>query len=132
MATILNNPTVTVNNNPIPVKANSVSYNEGLGEQTLRVESTGGGNVTQVYADNIEMKKSKVKFSMLPTVTNIESARQWKILANSNAITITGIDNITLQTLTRTFASCALISNYDVNLSSDGDMEIEFEGASAV
>jgi len=132
MATILNNPTITVNNNPIPVKANSVSYTEGLGEQTLRVESTGGGNVTQVYADNIEMKKSKVKFSMLPTVANIESARQWKILANSNAITITGIDNITLQTLTRTFASCALISNYDVNLSSDGDMEIEFEGASAV
>ena len=132
MATILNNPTIMVNNNPIPLKSNSVSYSEGLGEQTLRVESTGGGNITQVYADNIEMKKSKIKFSMLPTITNIESVRQWKILANSNAITLSGIDNITKQTLTRTFASCALISNYDVNLTSDGDIEIEFEGVTAV
>jgi len=132
MSIILNNPTVTVNNYPVPVIANSLSYSEGLGEQTLRMESTGGGNVEQLYSDNIEMKKSKVKWSMLPSINNIEIIRQWKLLANSNAITISAIDNVTLKDFTRTFAGCALINNYDVNLKGDGDIEIEFEGATAV
>ena len=132
METIFNNPTIMVNNNLIAFKPNSVSYNEGLGEQTLRVESTEGGNITQVYTDNIEMKKSKIKFSMLPTIKNIEFARQWKILANFNVITLSGIDNITKQTLTRTFASCALINNYNINLTNDVYIEIEFEGATGI
>tara|TARA_R110000868_G_scaffold389629_6_gene658962 strand:- start:737 stop:1135 length:399 start_codon:yes stop_codon:yes gene_type:complete len=132
MSTILNNPTITVNNVPVPVKSNTSSFIEGLGEQTQIVQSTGGGNVTLVFSDNIEMKKSKVKWTMLSTVENIEFARQWKILKNSNAITLTGVDNITQKILSRTFTSCAFLNQYEINLKSDGDFEVEFEGATAV
>lgn len=131
MSSIINNPTVTINNNPVPVIANSVSFDEGLGEQTIRIESTGGGNVTQVYADNIEMKKSKVNFSLLPTVTNINNARSWKLLKNTNAITISGTDSNTGDQITRTFTACCLISNYTINMKTDGNIDLEFEGNSA-
>jgi hypothetical protein len=132
MASIINDPSVVINNIPIPVKANSVSFKEGLGEQTLRIQSTGGGNVTQVFADNIEMKKSSVKFTLLPDSINPDRAREWKLLANNNTISISGVDNITQKSLKRTFTSCALIPNYEVNLSTDGDIELEFEGATAI
>jgi len=132
MASIINDPSVVINNIPIPIKSNSVSFTEGLGEQTLRTQSTGGGNVTQVFADNIEMKKSSIKFTLLPDSINPDRAREWKLLANNNTISISGTDSINQTSLKRTFTSCSLINNYEVNLSTDGDIELEFEGATAI
>ena len=132
MAIILNNPSVVINNNAVPVVANSVKFKEGLGEQDLKVQSAGGGHISQVYCDNIEMKISELSFDMLSTVDNIEAARGWKLNFNKNTITLTGTDTITNKTLTRTFIGAALTSNYDVELSSDGKLSLEFKGQTAV
>lgn len=132
MPTIINNPSVNINNNPIPVSANTVKFQEGLGEQDLKVQSTGGGNVIQVYCDNIEQKISMVNFDMLPTVENIEAIRGWKNNFNKNTITLTGKDTITGKSVTRTFVGCALTNQYDVELSSDGKISLEFKGQTAV
>jgi hypothetical protein len=132
MASVINNPSVNINNNPVPVVANSVVLVEGLGEQDLKVESTGGGNVIQVYCDNIETKISQVNFDMLNTVQNINQARGWKVNKNLNTITITGKDSVTGDSVTRTIVGAALTNNYEIELSSDGKLSLEFKGQTAV
>lgn len=132
MASILNQPSVIINNNPVPIVANSLKMKEGLGEQDLKTQSTGGGNVIQVYCDNIENKISEISFELLTTVENTEAARGWKLNQNKNTITIHGTDTITNAQLTRTFVGCALTENYDIEFSSDGKLAISFKGETAV
>ena len=54
MAGQLANPLVAVNNDPVPVTPNSVMYTEGLGEQTIRAATLGGGQVQPIFSRNIE------------------------------------------------------------------------------
>lgn len=120
------NPQVTINNIAVAVVPNSVKYDEGLGEQSQRVQSAGGGNVEVVYDDNVETHVSKVMLQLTNTAENIDLARTWKKNGNANVVAITGND------LARSFPSCALVNQYEVALGSDGVLELEFCGAPAV
>jgi len=129
---IINNPSVVINNNPVPVVANSVTFNEGLGEGEFKVESTGGGNVGLVFCENIESKIGEVKFEMLPKIQNIDAARGWKLLKSANTIEISGKDSTTGKSITRTFTKAAIMSNYEVGLSTDGKLSLEWKSKPAV
>ena len=131
MANVINNPAVAINNNAIPVIPNSVVFGEGLGEQEVKVESTGGDQIIEVYCNNIETKISRFNFDMLNTVQNIEAARGWKVNQNLNTITFTGEDSVTGARITRTIAGAALVNDYDIELSSDGKLSLEFKGRQA-
>lgn len=120
-------PIVIINNQVIAVIPGSVSYTEGLGEQTVRVQSAGGGSVQQVYSDNAETKFSTVKLSLINEIFNINSSRGWKTNSNNNTISFVDDDEFT-----RRFQFMALINDYDVKLSPDGSMDLEFHGMSAV
>ena len=120
-------PSITVNNVVIGIKPNSFSYTEGFGEQSIRVQSAGGGTVEQVYSQDATSKYSMVKFIIYNTPLNIENARAWKSNLNNNAISITDDNGIT-----RHFNRMALINNYEVKLSADGEIELEFHGSAAV
>jgi len=120
------NPSVLVNNLSVPVVVNSVSYTEGRGEQTVRVQSAGGGSVQSVYSDDVESKLSMVKFAMLPTAENIALVLGWKDNTNANVISITGAG------LTRSFTNAVLTSDYEVVLGSDTQLDLEFKTDAAV
>lgn len=120
------NPTVIVNNNTVAIVPNSAKFKEGFGEQNLRTASSGGNSVQTVYSDNIETKMSGVTFEVFNTADNIALLRTWKLNKNKNAVSITG------DGLSRTFQSCAFISDYEVNLGSDTTIEVEFKGDPAV
>lgn len=126
MSKVLSNPTVVVNNTPIPIIPNSFKYNEGLGEQKLRVESAGGGALNQVLSDDVEMKLGAFSFEMLNTEANIEEARKWKQNGNLNTVSVTE------GTFDRTFAGAALINNYDVSLAADGNLVLEWNSQQPV
>ncbi len=126
MANALSNPTVVVNNLATPIVPNSFTFTEGLGEQTIRTQSSGGGSVEPVFSENVETNKSMVKFSVFNTAENIDLVKTWKQNKNANAISVTG------EGLTRSFSGMALISNYEVNLGSDTTIDIEFEGQPAI
>lgn len=123
----ITNPTVTINNTPIAVIPNSVMYTEGKGEQTVRVQSSGGGNTEPVVGDNVETKKSKFNMGLYPTAGNIEIARGWKSNPAANAISVTGNGNFN-----RSINFSTLINDYEVPLGADTTMDLEFEGAEAV
>jgi hypothetical protein len=126
MANALSNPTVVVNNLATPIVPNSFTFTEGLGEQTVRTQSSGGGSVQTVFSNNVETNKSMVKFSLYNTAENIDLIKLWKQNADVNAISVTG------EGLSRSFSGAALISNYEVNLGSDTTIDVEFESKPAI
>lgn len=126
MANALSNPTVVVNNLATPIVPNSFTFTEGLGEQTIRTQSSGGGAVQTVFSNNVETNKSMVKFSVYNTSENIDLVKTWKQNGDANAISVTG------EGLSRSFSGAALINSYDVNLGSDTTIDVEFESQPAI
>lgn len=124
--TKLSNPTIVMNNNAVPIVPNSFFFTEGLGEQELQVQSSGGGAVQSVLANNVETNLSRFGFSLHNTAENIDLARTWKVNANNNAMTSTG------EGLNRAVNNVALINDYEVRLGSDTTIDLEFKGDAAV
>lgn len=125
---VLATPTVMIDNIAYDIVPNSFKYTEGFGEQIVRTQSSGGGQVSTVVARNVETSKSKVSFSLEPTQVNIENIRTVK--ASLDRHVITAFDNRI--GFTRTFQQAVLINDYEVNLGSDTSIDLEFEGAPAI
>lgn len=121
--TMLTNPSVMINNSNMPIVPNSLKFDEGLGEQTLRTQTSGGGAVDQVYAQDVETRMGMVAFQVLPTVENISALRAYKVAGNTNVVTLT--DQST--GFQRTFQLAALTGNYEVNVGADATIDVEFK-----
>ena len=126
MTILVSNAVITVNNINIAYVPNSVSYTEGFGEQDVKVQTAGGGATEQIFVENVEMRFSMVKISMYQTPENISAIRGWKSNRNENVITITS------DTFSRSFAQATLTSDYEVNLGSDTQIDLEFKTRAAV
>lgn len=131
MSIALADASVVINNEPIAVVPNSVSFTEGKGEQNMRAASAGGGSVEQVYSTNVESNFSMLKFELFNDVDSIESARSWKSNRNQNVATVSG-KTPDGKKLSRTFSQAAILNDYEVNLGSDTTFEIEFKSNPAV
>lgn len=125
---LLANAVVSVNNTAIVYVPGSLKYNEGLGETKMVSQAGGGGQVQIAVAEDITTKKGKVSFELLPTATNIALARTWKVNSNANVVKLsaTGSD------FSKTFTAAAIVNDYEVNLSADGKIGLNFEGNPAV
>lgn len=119
--------TLIINNVAVFVVPNSISFDEGLGEQSVDPQSAGGGVVQGVYSDNVEGKKSSLKFSVFNTPEAIELAKDWKLLQNANAATLSAPGGFS-----RAFNNMAVTNNYEVNLGADTNIDIEMMGDPAV
>lgn len=129
MAVVLANPQVVVNNISLSIKPNSLDFTEGFGEQIVRAASAGGASVIQILADNIENNFSEVKFSLEPTIDNINNARAWKSNPGQNVVSVTGTvtDGTTEQTFSRTFSKASITNNYSVMLGADTSVDLEWK-----
>jgi len=121
----LSDAAVLVNNVQIGTTANTITFNEGLGEQKMRAVSTGGGGVELIYSNDIESNIGQVKFEVPSTPKNIAKVRQWKTNLNQNVISLQG-STPDGETLTRTFTQAALVNDYEVNLGSETNIALEF------
>lgn len=133
MATVLANPQVVVNNIPLSIKPNSLDFTEGFGEQIVRAASAGGQSTVQILADNIEDNFSEVKFSLEPTIDNINNARAWKSNPGQNVVSVTGTvkDGTAEQTFSRTFSKASITNNYSVMLGADTSVDLEWKSEPA-
>lgn len=133
MAVVLANPQVVVNNISLAIKANSLEFTEGFGEQIVRAASGGGASVVQILADNIEDNFSEVKFSLEPTIDNVNNARFWKSRPGLNVISVTGTvtDGTTEQTFSRTFSKASVTNNYNVAFGADTSVDLEWKSEPA-
>ena len=127
----LSDVTVIVNNEPIAIVPNSVSFTEGKGEQNMRAASSGGGITEQVYSENVETNFSMLKFEVYNDVDSIESVRSWKSNRNLNTFSISG-KTPDGKSLSRTFNKAAILGDYEVNLGSDTTFEVDIKSNPAV
>ena len=130
MATQLADATLIINNVVIYYIPNTLSFSEGLGEQTVRAASGGGGQVEQIYSRNIESNFGKINVEIPSTVDNIAAARQWKTNKNENVVQIVG--NTPEGVVTRTFTQASILNDYEVQLGADTNIPVEFKSNPAV
>ena len=120
----LTDATFIVNDEPIPVMPDSVAFTEGLGEQTMRAASVGGGEIEAIYSNDLSTAFSMVRADMPSVIELIELAKTWKLNQNSNVVQIIGKNAD--GTITRTFSRAALITDYEIALGADASVTIEF------
>jgi hypothetical protein len=127
----ISSPIITVNDEPIAIVPNSVKFKEGKGEQKVRAASTGGGEVEQVFSDDVETNFGMVSFEVYPTAFSIKQAREWKSNRNNNVVGIAGFtpDGASME---RTFQKASLPNDYEVPLGSETTIELEFKSNAAV
>lgn len=122
----LTDPQVEINDIVRAIVPNTFEYTEGLGEQKSEVQSAGGGNVDKVDSENVETSLSSVKFSLQPTVENIELALQLK-QNRSNTIAVTD----DASGFSRRFVNATLNNDYAVPTQTDGTIDLEFMAEAA-
>lgn len=130
MGVQLSNVAVSVNNEIISIKANSLAFTEGFGEQEISGAPAGGNQVEQIYGDDVETHVSMVKFDLPSTTANIERARAWKANKNDNLVQIAGKTKD--GTFTRSFTEAAIVNDYEIGLGSDQVISLEFKSNAAV
>lgn len=121
----LTDATVEVGDEPIAVMPDSVTFTEGLGEQTMRAASIGGGAVEVIFSNDLSTGFSTIKFDMPSVIKYIDMAKDWKQNGNSNTISISG--KAGSDSITRTFSKAALTMDYEVALGPDGVISVEFK-----
>ena len=120
---------VEVNNDQVGIVPNSLSFNEGLGEQRILAVSEGGGQISQVFSNDLETAFGMVRFSLRSTAPNIERVRQWKAAGNTNVVIIAGQDSEGNDFI-RTYTQAAIVSNYEVGIATEGTIDVEFQANS--
>jgi hypothetical protein len=125
-------PSIVIDNLVIAYVPNSLSFTEGFGAQKVIVQTGGGGAVQQIVADDVKHKLSTVKFKIEPTVDNITNMRAIKANQHGHVITISGQDNLSGETITRTITNALCTSDYTVAFGTDSEIDLEFVGSSAI
>lgn len=127
----ISDATLLINNDVVAYVPNSLSWDEGLGEQKVLAQSEGAGRTSQVYSADLESNIGMVKFALRGTIKNMRRAREWKQNANQNVVTIVmqdrnGEDEI------RSFTGMALTTNYEIPIQAEGTIDLELHGNSPI
>jgi hypothetical protein len=127
-------PTVTVNNVAFATVSDSVSFIDGQGTRNITGASAGGNAVCQIASIDVTDAVGTIKFSVHSTKNNIELLTQF----NQNqfvarlAVEVTGTDNITGETLTRSMSGGTIMNNPEVKLGPGAQIDIEIQGRQLV
>ena len=124
MTNQLNDVAVLVNNDIIAYEANTLSYVDGFGEFSVRNAVIGGGQTEQVFSEDLATKFGMVKFSMPSTEDAAKLVREWKNNQNNNVVELQSATGGA--EFTRIFTQASIQGDPEVNLSTDGSVEIEF------
>ena len=124
MSVQLNNVAIFVNNDVIAYEANTLSYDDGFAEYNVRNAVVGGSEGEQIFSEDLATKFSMCKFSLPSTEENVALIREWKNNRNNNVVELM---SATGGNFTRVFTQASIQGNPEVNLSTDGTIEVEFK-----
>lgn len=129
MSTQLNNVFIRINNEQIAYTADSLKFSLGKGEASMRSATAGGDQVDVIFSQDLSSLVGKVSFAMPATEENIAYVRKTKNNRNQNVVELVGA---TGSSFTVTFGGMAIVNDPEYNLSSDGNIDLEFHGNPAV
>lgn len=131
MGLLISVPEVRINDELIRIVPNSVTYNGGEGEITVKTASAGSGNVESVHAENAETQIGMFKCSVYLDNDLDSKIRAWKRNVGTNEIKMTQKNNV-LESTVRVWTDMSLAPAVDREASADGVTEIEFSGGQMV
>lgn len=118
----LSNPSIEVNDAAIAIVPNSLTYRTGKGNITIRSQSAGGNSISIVKTENAETKVSMVKFKLFNTKSNVALLRDWQDTIDGVTIRFSDGDFF------ESFRTMFVVTDPDIALGADGELEIEFNG----
>lgn len=121
----ISNPALKWNGQPIGIMPNSLAFKFGKGEKTVRAITSGGDAVDVVVTENVETKKSMLKFSLPNTGRAARILRQMQQGVGSNVFEVVDAS------FQATFRNMTIINDPEVPTAPDGVIEIECEGPPA-
>lgn len=130
MSTQLTSVTVILNNEVIGIVPNSLTYDDGHGEQQLRPVSIGGGKTETTYAEDVESNYGMVAFDVHATIDNIATTRAAKLNKNRNVLQLVA-ENADGD-FTRTFTGAAITGKVEVSIASEGNISLQFQTNPAI
>ena len=123
MSDIIYDPQVRINNDTIATVPNTIRMITGKGESLVKPQSSGNGQTTPVYSEDVETKIGKIFMSVYSTKEMIDKMISFKdnradnyLLLNSNQ------GQFVLK-------NAALITDPELTLGNDGQAELEFHGS---
>jgi len=124
MANQLNNVAILVNNDVIAYEANTLSYHDGIGEYSVRNAVVGGGQTEQIFSEDLSTRFGMVKFSLPSTEDTATLIREWKFNINNNVVELQSSTGGAQ--FTRIFTQASILDNPELNMSTDGVVEVTF------
>jgi hypothetical protein len=126
----LSDAAVLVNDEVVAIVPNTLKYTEGIGEQQVRAASVGAGAVEQIYSRDVESALSKVMFDIHTTPDNVALQLTWKTNGNKNVVAIAGSTDE--GEVTRTFTQAAMTGDPEIEIGTEGVINIEFMSNAAI
>lgn len=122
----LTDATFVVNDEAVGIIPNSLKFTEGKGEQKARAVSVGEGKTEIVVANDLETAIGRVMVQLPVTVDAIKLALKWKNLTGQNVVQIAGktLDG----NVSRSYTQATLVNDYEVEVGTDTNIELEFHG----
>lgn len=129
----VSNPEIVINGTPVPIVPNSFVYNDGEPEKIVRAAVI-GNTVTQEFSKNVESAFSEFKFSIYPSVQNLDLVRALQKRDNTNLVTATAAEVVSgsEKTWRRTFKNATISNKADKPLGADTVIELEWKSDAAV
>lgn len=121
----LSNPSIIINGETMEIIPNSLTYKGGRLETKVRAVTSGVKTQT-VHSENAETAISEVKFKVATTNIVDEEIDDFKSLIASNEISFYQL--IQGEIVTRQFSGMSLINDPELGVSSDGSVELIFQG----
>jgi hypothetical protein len=126
----LSDAAVIANNEAVAIIPNTLTYTEGLGEDSIRAASSGGGKVEQIWGRNLESAFSSLKFELPTTADNIALVRSWKVNNPSNVFQIAG--TTAEGDVTRTFTQASVANDPEIGIAGEGVIAVEITSNPAI
>lgn len=124
---ILVDASVEVDDEPVTIEGNTISYVEGLGEAAVKAASRGGRPVI-VISEDITTKIGMIKFEMPATVASANTSRDFRALGAGRVVRISGTDPAGNR-LGRTLTQGIMTNDPEKAIQNEGKIPIEFMGA---
>jgi hypothetical protein len=120
--TIIYDPQIRVNNETFAIVPGTLKITLGKGESLLKPQSTGNGEITMVYSEDIETKIANSSMSVYSTAEKVDKIIELKDNKFNNYITINS------KSLNVVLKDAVLMNDPEITMGNDGQAGLEFSG----
>jgi len=127
---ILVDASVSIDDEAFPVKGNTLSFTEGLGESSVEA-ATQGGKTILIVSQDVTTRVSMVKFEVPTSIDMMNKTRDIAAKGAGRTVRVSGSDPAGNR-LGRTFKSAIMVTDPEKSIQNEGSIPLEFKAAPAV